>query len=119
MVKINWRDVNPGIAHEVGVDYQLFKGQCYKDEKNPVACSDGIMYTAFAMLQPGKAYHAHEHDDHEEFYFIIKGKGEILVGDETVTIKDGDLIYIGKNKLHSIKNTSEDWIEFFAFAAQC
>lgn len=35
-------------------------------------------------------------------------------------IRDGDVIYIGKNQVHSICNTGEDdFIEFLAFASQC
>jgi len=120
MVKLNWREVKPGIAHEVGIDYQLLRGQSLGNPNVPTACMQGMMYVAFAMLQPGQAYHAHEHDDHEEIYYIISGTGEMSVDNEVKPFRDGDIIYIGKNQLHSIKNTgSSDFVEFLAFAAQC
>jgi len=118
MIKLNWRDVKPGIAHQVGLDWQLLRGQSLKDPNVPTACMETMMYTAFAMLQPGQAYHAHSHDDHEEVYFIISGTGEMEIDGETQPIRDGDIIFIALNQLHSIKNTGTEFIQFLAFAAQ-
>lgn len=120
MIKLNWREIKPGIAHEVGIDYQLLRGQSLANPDVPTSCMQGMMYVAFAMLQPGQAYHNHVHDDHEEVYYIISGRGEIDIDGEVKPIRDGDIMYIGKNQYHSIRNTDEnDFIEFLAFAAQC
>ena len=44
----------------------------------------------------------------------------MLIDEEVKPIRDGDIIYIGKNQLHSIRNTDEnDFIHLLAFAAQC
>ena len=44
----------------------------------------------------------------------------MVVDEECRPIRDGDIIYIGKNQIHSICNTGEDdFIEFLAFASQC
>lgn len=50
MIIRNWRDIKPGIAHEVGIDYQLLKGQALRKEGDPFAQMEGFMYIAFAML---------------------------------------------------------------------
>ena len=120
MVKVNWRDIKPQIVHDAGIDFQLLQGQGFANPAVPTACMQGMYYVAYAMLPQGRSYHAHEHDDHEEVYYIIKGNGEMLVDDEVQPIRSGDIIYIGKHQVHSIRNTGdEDFIEFLAFASQC
>ena len=118
MIKTNWRDIKPTIVHDAGIDWQLLKGQSLTNTNNPLACMKGMMYVARALLQPGLAYHPHAHDDHEEVYYIIKGKGEIRIDDEINEIKEGDIIYIAVNQVHEIINSGENMIEFIAFAAE-
>jgi mannose-6-phosphate isomerase-like protein (cupin superfamily) len=118
MVKINWRSKIPTIVHNAGVDWSLLRGQSLKNPKDPFSCMQGMMYVARACLQPSLSYHAHAHDDHEEVYYIISGSGEIEIDEEIQPIRDGDIIYIGVNQVHSIRNTGSETIEFLAFAAQ-
>ena len=75
------------------------------------------MYIARALLQPTLEYHNHVHDDHEEIYYIISGRGEIVIDGETQPIRDGDIVFIGVNQYHQIRNTGEEMLEFFAVGA--
>ena len=93
MIKVNWRDVVPTIAHDAGIDWRLLSGQSLKDENDPSACMEGMMYIARACLQPSLSYHPHAHDDHEEVYYIIRGKGEIRIDDEAANKRWGHNIY--------------------------
>jgi mannose-6-phosphate isomerase-like protein (cupin superfamily) len=45
----------------------------------------------------------HMHKKMEEIYFVLKGEGEIFIGDESEIIKRGDLVAIPKNKFHYIQ----------------
>ena len=45
--------------------------------------------------------HAHEP---EQCYYIIKGKGLMIIENETREVTSGDAIYIPSNKKHGIKN---------------
>lgn len=118
MVKVNWRSIPPTIAHGAGIDWRLLSGQSLKNSDDPTACMEGMMYVSLASLQPSLSYHPHSHDDHEEVYYIISGKGEIRIDDEVQPIRDGDIIYIGVNQIHEIRNTGEEMLNFLAFAAQ-
>ncbi|MGM9521595.1 MAG: cupin domain-containing protein [Oscillospiraceae bacterium] len=118
MVISNWRDSAPTIVHDCGIDWKLLKGQENFDPAVPNYCMKGMLYVAYAMLQSGHAYEGHVHDDHEEIYFIISGTGEIQVGDEVRSFRDGDAIYIPLGAIHSIKNTGEDFVTFLAFSSQ-
>ena len=115
---VNWRDHRPRIAHEAGIDWLIMTRGGYKFPEDPEAtCLQTMMYIARALLQPGLSYHAHSHDDHEEIYYIIRGKGKILLDSETYSIRDGDCVHIPVNAKHSIINDSDEMIEFLAVAA--
>lgn len=43
-----------------------------------------------------------------ETYTIIKGEGEMTVDDEKLRVKEGDCIYIDKNKSHELRNVGEE-----------
>jgi mannose-6-phosphate isomerase-like protein (cupin superfamily) len=74
-----------------------------------------ITYVSLAKLQPSLSYEPHEHQDHEEIYYIINGSGHIKIGDEIAKFRDGDVIYIPEKTNHSITNDSNEMVEFLAF----
>jgi quercetin dioxygenase-like cupin family protein len=53
----------------------------------------------------------HNHDP-EQCYYIIKGKGLMIVEDETSEVSAGDAVYISSNKKHGIKNLGDDILEY-------
>lgn len=125
MIKKNWRDFEPFLAHDAGVDWRIFnnKHEKFREEQEQEggyfpekAVMDVIRFVSLAHLNPGKCYHAHAHDDHEEIYYIISGKGKMIVDDEESDIMDGDCIYIPLNSVHQIVNDGDQIIEFLAFA---
>lgn len=125
MIKKNWRDFVPFLAHDAGVDWRIFnnKHEKYKEElseegeyKEETAVMDVLRFVSLAHLDAKKQYHAHSHDDHEEVYYIIKGQGRIIVDGDDEPIHDGDCIYIPVGSMHQIINDSDEKIEFLAFA---
>jgi mannose-6-phosphate isomerase-like protein (cupin superfamily) len=118
----NWRDVYPTIAHKVGIDWRLLSmagpktsGDIEAEVEEKFQCLQTITYVSLAQLQPGLIYEAHQHLDHEEVYYIIKGTGSITIDDEVSRFRDGDIIYIPTKAMHSIKNDGEEMVEFLAF----
>jgi len=53
-------------------------------------------------LPPGTILQPHLHPDAEEVYYILEGRGRIMVGDETRTVTPGHLIYIPPGQPHTI-----------------
>ncbi len=53
--------------------------------------------------------HAHEP---EQCYYVIKGKGLMIIEDETREVISGDVIYIPSNKKHGIKNIGDVALEY-------
>lgn len=57
-------------------------------------------------IGPG-GYSSLEHHVHEHVVFVIKGKGEVLIGKEVYSVEPMDLIRIYPNTLHRFKNVSQ------------
>jgi mannose-6-phosphate isomerase-like protein (cupin superfamily) len=122
IIKRNWRDAHPTIAHQSGVDWRLLSsairtsGDIEESALDPQCnCLKAITYVSYAKLQPSLSYEPHHHEDHEEVYYIINGTGKIKMGNEESRLRDGDIIYIPENTIHSIINDGEETIDFLAF----
>ena len=118
----NWRNVYPVIAHKSGLDWRLLSmagpkthGDIEAEVGPQFQCLKAITYVSLAKLQPSLSYERHTHEDHEEVYYIITGKGTIKIGDEVTRFRDGDIIYIPEKTGHSITNDGEEMVEFLAF----
>jgi mannose-6-phosphate isomerase-like protein (cupin superfamily) len=96
----NWRNVLPTIAHKSGIDWRLLSnsvktnGDIDAEVDLRYQCLEAITYVSFAKLQPSLSYESHTHSDHEEIYYIIRGKGRMKIGNEEARFRDGDVIYI-------------------------
>jgi mannose-6-phosphate isomerase-like protein (cupin superfamily) len=121
MIIRNWRNVYPTIAHKSGLDWRLLAmstkthGDIEAEVDPKFQCLKSITYVSLAKLQPTLSYQRHNHEDHEEVYYIIHGTGKIRIGTETAKFKDGDVIYIPEKSVHSITNDGSDMVEFLAF----
>ncbi len=117
----NWRSVYPTIAHKSGLDWRLLSmktkthGDIETDTDPKFQCLKSITYVSLAKLQPTLSYETHDHQDHEEIYYIINGNGKIRIGDEVAEFRDGDIIYIPERTSHSITNDGNEMVEFLAF----
>jgi hypothetical protein len=77
IIKRNWRDAHPTIAHQSGADWWLLSsairtsGDIEESALDP-QCNflEAITYVSYPKLQPSLSYEPHHHDDHEEVYII-------------------------------------------------
>jgi mannose-6-phosphate isomerase-like protein (cupin superfamily) len=119
----NWRNVLPTIAHKSGIDWRLLSnsvktnGDIDAEVDIRYQCLEAITYVSLAKLQPSLSYESHTHSDHEEIYYIIRGKGRMKIGNEEARFRDGDVIYIPEKTSHSIINDGEEMVDFLAFGA--
>ena len=122
IIKRNWRDAHPTIAHESGVDWRLLSSviKTSGDIEEPemvqkCRCLKAIKYLSFAKLQPHLSYEPHHHDDHEEVvHYIINGTGRIKIENEEARLRDGDISYIPENTTHCIINGGQETIDCLA-----
>ena len=58
----------------------------------------------------------HSHPTHE-FYYVLRGRGIMTIGDEDRTIAQGDLVYIPPDVVHSLRPVTDHApIHCFCFA---
>ena len=66
--------------------------------------------SGWTKIKQGTQTTPHQHDM-QEVFFVTKGKGEVIVGNEHTNISEGDVLYIEANNEHSIKNPYPEILE--------
>jgi quercetin dioxygenase-like cupin family protein len=57
-------------------------------------------------VAPGGAVHPHSHHTHE-YYYVLQGRGVMVIGDEEREVVPGDFVYIPPDEVHSIRTLSD------------
>lgn len=78
---------------------------------------DGTNRIFRGILTPGASIGEHIHDTNCEVLFIIKGEGTIIDDGVSSSIHAGQCTYCPKGHGHSLVNTSDDDLEFYAVVA--
>ena len=55
--------------------------------------------------RPGGFHEPHSHDDCEQIFYVLKGKGEFLLGKDWIRISRGDILYVPRHEEHAARNT--------------
>jgi quercetin dioxygenase-like cupin family protein len=58
-------------------------------------------------ISPG-GFSSREHHQHEHAVVILRGVGEVLLGEERHAVKFGDTVYVAPGEVHQFRNTSTD-----------
>src|SRR5580700_2756931 len=67
---------------------------------------------AEARIASGGRTTAHFHPQTEEIYYILSGRGRMLIGDESRDVGPGDAIAIPPGAVHQITNTGREELKF-------
>lgn len=58
------------------------------------------------VIYQGCTTNGHSHENMEEVYFVLEGRGKMIIGDHTFDIKAGDVFYIPYGGVfHKTENT--------------
>lgn len=101
-------------------------GSIIRELLNPVSDSDlsGVGYSlAHATVPAGNITLKHVLNV-SEIYYVVSGKGQMHIGEESRSIKAGDAVYIPPGCEQWIENTGESDLEFLcivepAWTAEC
>jgi mannose-6-phosphate isomerase-like protein (cupin superfamily) len=77
--------------------------------------SDSLVSSFVIFIK--KEVKAHKHLEHSEHVYVLEGEGDLLLGDEQRKISKGDIIFIPKNTVHSLKVTSENPVKIISIQA--
>jgi mannose-6-phosphate isomerase-like protein (cupin superfamily) len=58
-------------------------------------------------LQPGEEIGAEVHEDHDQFFRIESGSGEVLIDGQRTPIKDDDAVIVPAGARHNVINTGD------------
>lgn len=108
---INWRDVQPKIAHLSAVHWGGLRDRERTDDPDPRNRLLALGGFARHALQGRKTSDHHKHDATEQVYYILSGHGEVLFGEERHAVREGDAIYLPAGTYHQMFNDMhEDWL---------
>lgn len=72
---------------------------------------------AEARLKPGARTAPHYHPKTEEIYYILRGSGEMTIGQQSRSVGPGDAIAIPPGEVHTILNTGAEPLVFLCCCA--
>jgi ribulose-bisphosphate carboxylase large chain len=62
-------------------------------------------HVRYFEIAPG-GFSTLERHEHEHVVVVLRGRGEVRLGDDTHTITFGDTVYVAPNEVHQLRNPS-------------
>lgn len=117
VVKRNWRDETPYVGHESAIIWPIFRAQGTPDRSPEQAPLHGLRGFTLHLMQGGKCGDYHSHEDAEQLYYFVRGRGKMKVDGQVFEVREGDAVYIPPKAMHQLINDSDDWIEHLLITA--
>ena len=76
--------------------------------------NDGLNKILYGKLEPGSTIGMHCHDTSSEIIYILSGCGTVKTPAGSEAVKAGECSYCAKGNSHSLCNTGNEDLEFFA-----
>lgn len=102
-------------APKVGNAIETIKAQHTGEANVSVPFSTGE-HCSTSILAPKSPIALHFHERHEETLFIVSGRAEMTIGEDKVTVKSGDIVFLPKRTVHSFKPLSDDCVVVSTFS---
>ena len=64
------------------------------------------------FLEANKSTTGHKHEGQEEVYYFIRGKGEMQLDNNTISVQEGDVVLIEDGVFHKVNNTGDYGLYF-------
>jgi mannose-6-phosphate isomerase-like protein (cupin superfamily) len=107
----NWRASAPKAGHESAIIWTILRGASAEGGPD-YACMEHISGFVKHTLQGGKTSNCHQHDDAEQFYYVLAGAGEALIGDQRYPVRAGSAVYLPPGLPHQFFAAPGDgWVE--------
>jgi mannose-6-phosphate isomerase-like protein (cupin superfamily) len=84
------------------------KGETLRDTYyliDPASSPSKNLKAGYTIVYANGKTTGHSHNDHEEVYYVIEGRGKMVVGDDEFDIKTGDALYVPFGAFHTTYNT--------------
>ena len=70
---------------------------------------------SMTVLHEDKSTTGHSHNDTNEIYFFIKGKGKIQLDNRREDVTEGDIVLISRGVFHRVFNQEKGDLTFLCF----
>jgi len=77
-----------------------------------------MKYIRELRLAPGSSIGTHPHEGDEEIYYVISGRGTMIVDGENAEVSTGDVVLTKSGSTHGLMNTSTEELTIFVACAQ-
>ena len=75
------------------------------------------MSVTWVDVDPGAEQHAHSHEDSEQIYVIVRGRGRMQVAGDEEEVGEGDLVFIPPATDHGIVNDGDETLVYVTAAS--
>jgi len=99
------------------IDIKEFSGKVKPVRDNEIYSVHDLEYldhlnVSMTILHPGKATLGHEHEDKDEVYIVVDGRGELQLDEKRFGVETGDIILIKGGQFHRVFNTTDEDLVF-------
>ena len=78
----------------------------------------GLAYVRELVLRGHSSIGIHAHEGDEEIYYVVSGRGCMIVDDEKSPVKPGDVVLTLSGSSHGLVNESEEDLKIFVACAR-
>lgn len=80
--------------------------------------SSHLMFLNEVYVAPGERLEAHKHEDMEEIFYFLDGKGIMQVGEDAQAVTAGDRVIVSAKTIHILENTGAVEMKFICFGVK-
>jgi quercetin dioxygenase-like cupin family protein len=62
------------------------------------------LFAGLNTFEAGQEHKLHTHQGQDKIYFVLRGAGEVAVGEEQARIEEGDLVVAEAGEEHALRN---------------
>ena len=78
-----------------------------KMKKNALFDSPHLFYDAYCLL-PGQAQKVHAHEGSDKVYYVLRGTGRFIVGEEEQDLGEGNAAIARAGESHGVRNETQE-----------
>ena len=99
-------------GHPGGISKVVMGPGAASDERPAALNTERLIIHTNEYVPEGISGEGHAHSDQEQAFYVIEGRMEVTVGEETSEIGPGDCVLLPRNVFHKHRNIGEGTLKF-------
>jgi mannose-6-phosphate isomerase-like protein (cupin superfamily) len=75
------------------------------------------LWLGTSSVDPGFTSNAHAHEDQEEVFYCVSGRGRIKVDDEEMPLEPGVVVFVAPKSIHQLINDGDEILKVVSAVA--